>query len=168
MVIFCTNNNVWPCSVPVFRYALERWKPDIYHGIYLYRDKVSKEDRELLDQLKYALEDPNFPLNLWIEEVEINSIAEKELKQLFKDSIPKDLPALAIWYPKHYGEKKPFMIAKLTSSFVKDIPLSPKRREVGENLINGGSVAWIFIPWNTKEKNYNISSLEYPKSSKAA
>ena len=159
MVTFCINIYVWPCSVPVFRYALERWKPDIYHGIYLYRDEISKDDRELLDQLQYALENPNFPLNLWIEEVEINSIAGEELRQLFKDSIPEDLPALAIWYPKHYGEKKPFMITKLTSSFVKDIPLSPKRREVAENLINGGSVAWIFIPSGKKGKDDKALSL---------
>ena len=153
------NNDVQSCSVPVFRYALERWKPDIYHAIYLYRDKISKEDRALLDQLQYELENPNLPLNLWVEEVDINSIDREDIKRLFKDTIPEDLPALALWYPKHYGEKKPFMLTKFTSSFVKDIPLSPKRREMAENIINGGSVAWIFIPSGKKEKDDKALSL---------
>jgi hypothetical protein len=40
------------CSVPVFRYALERWKPDAYKGIYIHQGKITKEDQTLLQQLE--------------------------------------------------------------------------------------------------------------------
>ena len=40
------------CSVPVFRYALERWQPDTFQALVLHRGSLSDEQKELIDALE--------------------------------------------------------------------------------------------------------------------
>ena len=140
------------CDVPVFRYALERWKPDAYKGIYLYRDEISKKDRELLDQLK-AASNAQVPLNLVIHAVDVNSFSKKKLTELLQGPVPDTLPVLKIWYPEQMGKKPPVWSEKLTPSLVKDLLQSPKRKQMAESLINGDSIVWVFIPSGNEKKD---------------
>lgn len=148
-----------PCSVPVFRYALERWKPDAYKGIFIYRNEISKSDRALLEQLKDAGLNSDFPLNLRIREVDLISFSQEKLEGLLKGPIPEQLPVLAIWYPDQMGETAPLWTLKLTPSIVSALTESPKRRELAENLINGESVVWVFIPSGNEAKDERARKL---------
>ena len=40
---------VLACSVPVFRYALERWPPDAYEVLILHDGPLAERDQELLE-----------------------------------------------------------------------------------------------------------------------
>jgi len=147
------------CSVPVFRYAIERWKPDPYKGIFIYKDKISEKDRALLEQLKRFSTNPDYPLNLIIREVDVNTFPKEKLTGLMQGSVPETLPVLAIWYPDQMGEKAPLWIRPLTPAFVETLADSPKRRQLAESLINGDSVVWVFIPSGNKEKDTRAKSL---------
>lgn len=135
----------YACSVPVFRYALERWKPDAYKGIYIYRGEISEQDKALLARLTDAA-GADAPLNLIIKPVNIDTFSKEKLNELLKGPIPDDLPLLLIWYPEQMGKSHPFLKEKLTPSLVNNLVQSPKRKELAEGLINGESVIWIFIP----------------------
>ena len=37
------------CSVPVFRYALERWQPDTFQALVLHRGSLRDEQKKLID-----------------------------------------------------------------------------------------------------------------------
>ena len=37
------------CSVPVFRYALERWQPDLFQAIVVHRGALTSEQKKLVD-----------------------------------------------------------------------------------------------------------------------
>ncbi len=141
------------CSVPVFRYALERWRPDPYKGIYLYRDTISEQDRSLLDQLKAAAGNAENPLNLIIREVDVATFSEETLNEVFLGSIPKELPVMTIWYPDQMGKQPPVWSEKLTPSMVRGLAYSPKRQQLAESLIQGESVVWVFIPSGNKKKD---------------
>ena len=146
------------CSVPVFRYALERWKPDAYKGIYIYRGEISKQDQALLDQLKDAAS-TDAPLNLIIKPVNADTFSEEKLTGFLKDPIPDNLPLLAIWYPGQMGKSPPFLRETLTQSLVTKLVQSPKRKQIAEGLIKGDSVVWIFIPSGNKKKDDNALNL---------
>ena len=150
---------VQSCSVPVFRYALERWKPDPYKAIFIYRDVISKKDQALLEQVKQAASNPDYPLNLMIQEVDIAAFPEEKLTDLLKGPIPDTLPVFTIWYPDQMGEKAPIWIKELTPSFVETFIQSPKRMELAESLINGGSVVWVFIPSGNAKKDERAKTL---------
>jgi hypothetical protein len=147
------------CSVPVFRYALERWRPDPYKGIYIYRGKIEEKDRALLEQMKGLSSNPDYPLNLIIREVDVDTFTEKRLTELLKGPIPGTLPAMAIWYPDQMGEKEPVWIEKPTPSFLEILARSPKRQEMAERLINGDSVVWVFVPSGNARKDGQAKAL---------
>ena len=134
------------CSVPVFRYALERWKPDPYKGIFIHRGEIAKSDQALLQQLEDAALNSEDPLNLRIRPVNIETFSEQKLKDILKGPVPARLPILAIWYPEQMGKTAPLWTIELTPAIVKALTGSPKRRELAESLINGQSVVWIFVP----------------------
>jgi hypothetical protein len=147
------------CSTPVFRYALERWKPDPYKGIFIYRGKITERDRALLQRLEQATMDPESSANLLVREVEISSFSEERLKALLMGPIPQRLPALAIWYPDQMGKKAPLWILELPSATATTLTNSPKREQLAESLINGDSIVWIFIPSGDRAKDEKARSL---------
>ncbi len=134
------------CSVPVFRYALERWKPDPYKGVFIYRGEITKKDQALLQQLEEAALNPEHPLNLRIRPAEVGAFSEDKLRELLKGPIPENLPSLAIWYPEQMGKAAPLWTLQLTPASLKALADSPKRRELTESLIRGESIVWIFVP----------------------
>ena len=147
------------CSVPVFRYALERWKPDPYKGIFIYRDEIREKDQALLDQLKQFASNPDYPLNLLLREVDVNTFPEEKLVDLLKGPIPDSLPALAIWYPAQMGKSLPLWVVPPDPSFVRTLVDSPKRKQIAERLINGDSVVWVFIPSGNAGKDERAEGL---------
>ena len=150
---------VHACSVPVFRYALERWKPDPYKGIYIYRGEISKEDKLLLQQLKEASANDGAPLNLIFREVDVEKFSKEKLTKLLQGPIPDTLPVLVIWYPDQMGKRPPFLREKLTPSLVNELRLSPKRQQVAESLIKGESIIWVFIPSGNNKKDESTFTL---------
>jgi hypothetical protein len=142
------------CSVPVFRYALERWKPDPYKGIFIYRGAITEKDRALLKQLN-----PECPLNLRIREIETAAFTEKRLKDLLKGPVPEKLPVLAIWYPDQMGKTAPLWTVELTPATLKALTYSPKRKALAEDLINGESIVWVFVPSGNSEKDKRAKAL---------
>ncbi|MFC1495250.1 hypothetical protein ACFL6W_08220 [Thermodesulfobacteriota bacterium] len=141
------------CSVPVFRYALERWKPDPYKGIYVYRNNISEKDQALLKQLKDASANAESPLNLIIREVDVNSFSKEKLTGILQGPVPDTLPVIIIWYPGQMGKKPPVWKEPLTPSLVKGLIQSPKRQQMAESLIKGESVVWVFLPSGKEKKD---------------
>ena len=143
----------------MFRYALERWKPDPYKGIFIYKDEISQKDQALLEQLKQVSSNPDAPLNLLFREVDVSTYPEEKLKELLQGPIPDTLPVLAIWYPDQMGKKAPIWTSKLTPSFLESLVQSPKRKEMAESLIKGESVVWVFIPSGNTKKDERAKAL---------
>ena len=46
------------CNVPVFRFALERWRPDAYRLTVFHRGALTPSDRELLQTLAGGNDNP--------------------------------------------------------------------------------------------------------------
>jgi hypothetical protein len=141
------------CSVPVFRYALERWKPDPYKGIFIYRGKLSAQDQALIRKFEAITLNTENPFNLRIRPVEVGAFSEEKLNALLKGPIPRKLPVLAIWYPEQMGRAAPFWMQEVTPAGLKALVNSPKRRQLTEGLINGESIFWVFIPSGNSQKD---------------
>jgi hypothetical protein len=147
------------CSVPVFRYALERWKPDPYKGIFIYRGEITQKDQALLRQLEEAAMNPEYPLNLRIRPVDTKAFSEEKLRELLKGPIPEKLPVLAVWYPGEMGKATPLWKIELSPAGVKELADSPKRRQLTASLINGESIVWVFVPSGNSQKDEQARAL---------
>jgi hypothetical protein len=148
----------WTCSVPVFRYALERWKPDAYKAILIHKGALSPADESLFRQLETTGAETQ--LNLRMRSVDTTAFSEKEIKDLLKGPLPSKLPALAIWHPNQMGKTAPVWTLAWSSTTVKELTDSPKRREMTESLIRGeSSIVWIFVPSGNQEKDQKAMTL---------
>ncbi len=144
------------CSIPVFRYAMERWAPDYYEGICIHKGTMTQDDAagSLLEG------DIGQLLNLHLSKVDIGSAAQEELKALLggrvegvppsnrgqdaRDTTEK-LPALALWYPGLKGRAAPFWTGEFTPATISQLIESPKRKELAKRLTEGQSAVWILL-----------------------
>src|SRR5688572_5362411 len=78
------------CSVPVFRYALERWRAAPYAGVLFHQGPLGAEARALLKEIDAS------NLNIGIEAVDVAGPLTDEHRKLRGDG---PLPQLVLGYP---------------------------------------------------------------------
>ncbi len=130
------------CNVPVFRYALERWRPDTYRMVIVHRGALHDSQLKLVEQLRRTTEDglANGAL-VTVELDELGAAAEK----LIGDHSAADLPRLIVQYPARLGSDVPIWSAPFTTETVARLIDSPARQELTRRLIRGQSAVWIVL-----------------------
>ncbi|MEA3227419.1 MAG: hypothetical protein U9Q07_15820, partial [Planctomycetota bacterium] len=132
---------VYACSIPVFRYALERWPADFYDGVLVHRGPIAEDHPA---GKLFEGETAEF-LNLRLSRLDLDSAAEEDVKKLLGDKVPEKLPALVLWYPWHKGRAAPFWVGEFTPETVAVLIQSPTRKEVAKRLSEGQTGVWIFV-----------------------
>jgi hypothetical protein len=152
LLILAATTLLHACSVPVFRYALERWQAEPLPVAVVYRDSLTAEQRGLVAALQQAPNSPTFanlsciPINL--------SDSLTELPRLLADSLPSgDLPRVAIYYDQFRFGHKPFWDGPLTLESVRRIADSPLRREIGRRICSGESSVWVLVASGNRTKD---------------
>jgi len=137
------------CSVPVFRYALERWTPDYYEAVLIHRGQIGEND-PVLSLLQGETAEL---LNVHLSKIDLASSAQEEVRNLLGGEVPETLPALALWYPLHKGRAAPFWVGEFTPEIVSALIQSPKRKELAERLTKGQTGVWILVESGNAEKD---------------
>lgn len=151
------------CSVPVFRYALERWVPDYYEAVLIHRGQIAEND-PVLSLLQGETAEL---LNLHLSKIDLGAegvpplnrgqdardTTQEQLKSLLGGEIPGTLPALALWYPLHKGRAGPFWVGEFKPEIVSALIQSPKRKELAERLTKGQSGVWILVESGSADKD---------------
>jgi len=75
MVLFVlVPSSAFACSVPVFRYAMERWPADYYEAVLIHRGQMTEDDKQLLNELRQEDSGTEAFLNLRLVEVDITCL----------------------------------------------------------------------------------------------
>ncbi|MBN2592416.1 MAG: hypothetical protein JXA81_02830, partial [Sedimentisphaerales bacterium] len=145
----------YACSIPVFRYALERWLADYYEGVVIHNGSLADDDpAAMLLQTGIA----EF-LNLKVSPIDLASPEADDLKNLLGGPVPETLPALVLWYPNSKGRAIPFWIGQFTPAKVEAMIDSPKRRQLAQRLIEGQTAVWIFVESGNADKDKSAMEL---------
>lgn len=127
------------CSVPVFRYALERWPADYYLAEIEYSHELSGEAKSAAELLKKCSEGDGETLcNL--------DVRLKQVEGLGK-------PKITLRYPRPNRIPIEVWSGELNLASVKSIVDSPVRKEIVKRLIAGESAVWIFLESGNSEKD---------------
>ena len=70
-VVACGGGPARACSIPVFRYALERWPPDRYGVAVFHRGRLAQADQAVADRLKQRALDETAPCNMIVRLVDL-------------------------------------------------------------------------------------------------
>ena len=152
--------SAFACSIPVFRYAMERWPADYYEAVLIHRGQLTEDDKKLLNELRQEDSETDDFLNLHIMELDIATTTEEKVKSLLMSESaigppwgPETLPVLVLWYPSARGRMPPIWQGRLTPSTVAALLQSPTRQKLAERLIEGQTAVWIFVESGNADKD---------------
>ncbi len=172
--MIATSAVAWACNIPVFRYALERWKPDLCEVIVFHSGDLSPQDSKTLEPLLEAARKDNAGANLevlrvTIEQQECKDPRFKDLWLNIKDKTKAQLPYIVI--RTAVSDKPPVNAwhGPIGDFQVKQVLDSPARRELIKRLLKGDSVVWILVRSSKEDRNKAVRKMldeELPKLSK--
>lgn len=137
-----------PCKIPVFRYALEHWQPDVYEVAVLHRGKLSEDSEKLVAKMEARASDPSGFVNLKTVRVDVEKGGDSELlKQVlgpgFRESIVS--PEIVLLYPAESQSGPLAWRGPLTAENVDAIFDSPARKQIADWILDGESVVWVLV-----------------------
>jgi len=130
--------NIFACSVPVFRYALERWHPDPYSVVLNYNTPHTNKLSEILNTLRTFDYDYSFVIE--------------------KIKTSEKLPRINLRYPKTSGLKTNVWAGPMTVNNIKKILDSPARREIARRIIGGDSAVFLLLEGDNEKKNNELAA----------
>ena len=144
------------CSIPVFRYAIEHWRPDPYQ-VFVYHDQdLTEGDRQLL---AWIGEQATAGANVAARTIDTRQSLEPVDQARWEKLGEATLPRLVVQMPQRVGDgEAPVNSAAWDEAELKRLISSPKRVELGERLIKG-EVVWVFLESGNKEEDERVFAL---------
>ena len=144
------------CQVPVFRYALERWRPDPYQLVIVHEGNLTSGQKSKLVHLEESLVGSNGPIvNMRIETIDLT----KEKDQLERwQKIHRESNAsvtMHLFFPFQGFEPGalPIWNGAFTKKNIEAVLDSPARRELVKRILAGNSAVWVFLESGNKEED---------------
>jgi hypothetical protein len=141
------------CQVPVFRYALERWSPDLYEVLVITQGPLPSEMMGWLAPLTEQEQDYRVPLRLRL--VDVSAESDPVALELWqRHELKNSAPLLVALYPKRsgYGNQVAH-VCELTRENAKLLVSSPVRRELIHRLTSGHTAVWFFVESGDSQKD---------------
>ncbi|MCI0360563.1 MAG: hypothetical protein L0211_18960 [Planctomycetaceae bacterium] len=142
----------WACNVPVFRFALERWRPDPYRVVLLHKGPLSDADRALVQPLVDQQDKGTANLALRTVDVsQLNTDSEEGAADaalfaaLSAGQGEPPLPLVVVQYPAHLNIAKPVWAGAPTREAIAGLTESPARKELARRLAEGQTAVWLVL-----------------------
>jgi hypothetical protein len=142
------------CSVPVFRYALDRWEADAYALVVFHDGPLNDEQRRLVERLQKP-----GAANLEVTVIDMARPLDKTTAALWQKHRTDKLPALVLKYPDSAAIPEPAWTAPLEPASVDALLDSPLRREVASRILKGESGVWVLLECGKADKDEKAARL---------
>jgi hypothetical protein len=129
------------CNVPVFRYALEHWKPSPYLVHVFHRGPLAPPQLALLKKLE-SRPSTNWTLTT-IDLAGSPSAPQAALWRLHGNGAA--LPRVLVQYPEDDEDAAPVWAGPLEEAALRALLDSPARRELVKLLTSGESAVWLLL-----------------------
>ena len=156
----------YACNVPVFRFALERWRPDAYRVTLLHRGPLTDAQREILRPLAQVQDQDSANVVLrTLDVVELEKPADGSQRVLA--ALPEQLlsrlkdgdPWLIIQYPEHLRIDIPVWEGPLSRDSITGLADSSVRRELVRRLVDGQTAVWLLLESGQTDKDDAVAKL---------
>jgi hypothetical protein len=128
------------CSVPVFRWALERWKPSPYQVHVFHRGALTDAQTGLVKRLQDA------SANLQVATIDLDGEPGEEQAALWKlHGREAALPWVIVSYPEGDADATPASAGQLDEANIGRLLDSPARQRLVRLLSAGESAVWVLL-----------------------
>lgn len=146
------------CSVPVFRYALERWRhnatDELFRLTIFSSGPVSNEMSALLGDVDAPNGPrPNVVIN-WVDTAQPMIPADQ---RLWKEQKSATLPWMVLRTPEIHAQQHTLHSGPLNGEVLRPWIDSPVRRSLIEKLRSGSSVVWVLVESGDPERDELVS-----------
>ena len=141
------------CNVPVFRYALEHWRPQPYEVIVFHKGPLDLKDATTIRRLEKHAAGEFTPANITAQLVDLNKPTPQALRSLFEAQVKPILPWTVVRNLDIDSRKTTVWAGKLDARTVSLLLDSPLRRELVKRLRGGATAVWIHLDSGDKEKD---------------
>lgn len=146
------------CSVPVFRYALERWPPESYTVVVFHLGPLSADDQELVSEMKKEIAAPDTPANAHVETADVSGELTEDLSALYKGLDAKALPTIVLW--RSWREPcETVWVGALSRENVAALLRSPLRRETASQILADKVAVWVLVECGDQEADGQAASV---------
>lgn len=151
--VLATSTLIWACSVPVFRYALERWPADKYSAVVFHRGPLDTAQQQLLKQFEKEGAIQEKSANVELRLVNLDEKPAPEDLALWKMQKSETLPLLVLRTPLPAPVPTGFWSGELTQENLSGLIDSPLRQKIAKQLIKGQTGVWVFLETGDPEKD---------------
>ncbi|HIG26283.1 MAG TPA: hypothetical protein EYQ50_00195 [Verrucomicrobiales bacterium] len=161
-VILLLPGKVLACSVPVFRYALERWERDLYQVVVIKAGKFTEEQVELAQSLQAVSVLGEGVMNI---NVSLADISDPEMRQTLHRVYPSsreirgDAAELVLFYPKEQGNQTLLWQEDFSQSAVDAFVESAAVLDLMKPILQGTSVVFLMVESGNASKDHAASQL---------
>lgn len=141
------------CSVPVYRYALERWQPDLFEALIYHRGEIPDAEAQLIVEARKS----NYA-NLVIRTIDLNTETDPDLIELWEDEESNKLPWLVLTYPKAYPYLGPVASGKVSQDVLDGLSTSSMREDIATRLTAGETAVWLLLESGIQEIDDAVES----------
>ena len=150
-IIVLTNfMAAYACNVPVFRFALERWRPDPYRLTVFHRGPLADAERVLIGTLE--VQQDKLSLNLALRTLDITELEVAD-RELFSSLGDPQLPSLVLRYPADLRIAAPVWSGPLNTETVARLTDSPIRNALVRRLADGQTAVWLLLESGQSEQD---------------
>lgn len=146
------------CNVPVFRYALERWRSDAYQLVVVHKGPLGEADQAKVDALRQESFSESGHCNFELITTEWGD----EKSQPYRSHISQAeaaLPWVLLMQPAQRDKPSTIWSGPLKDADPARLLDSPGRKEIVKRLVGGESAVWILITSGNKKRDAQAAKL---------
>ena len=147
------------CSVPVFRYALERWPASPYEAVVFHRGPLAGSAQALVTRLSGEVFTNAAPANISVQTVDLAAQVAPEMLELWKTHQDSPLPMLVLRYPQGAPAQGEVWSGPLDTNSIAPALDSPLRRRVAQRLLKGDCGVWVLLESGDQGRDNAAASL---------
>ncbi len=166
LILGATASLAIACSVPVFRYALEHWRPDPYIVFVFHKEELTVDQQSIIDSMQPTGEHGNPVANVRVKVVDVDLDSDPVTQAIRRDHQSEKLPWMVVLSPPKWGPAQTTWQGEFTRDNVGMVMDSPTRTDISTKLIDGDSVVWILLECGRKEEDdraYDVLTTELRK-----
>ena len=153
LCLFLFFTSVFPCNVPVFRYALERWHADNYDVFVFHKGQLSPESESIVNWLKESSSSKIPYSNYNVKTFDTGTRLEEPVKNIWESLDSPELPCMVVLNPGSFYMGGSVWSVPLTAETARTLIQSPVRQEIAKRIIDGESAVWILLESGDREKD---------------
>ncbi len=162
MVLAFSASVATACNIPVFRYALERWKSDEYEIVIYHTDKLTPKEEAVVARLESNSLAQGGNANATVLRVAVETEKSSDRAAAWKSIAAQakaSLPYVTVQLKTNASRTIDAWHGSIEEASHLEIVDSPARRELAKRLLNGHSVVWLLLESDNATENQKMAEL---------